>query len=418
MESVGHYGRALWHRVEGGAGLAREVVYNGLERSVNSINSAAQSVESAGNRLLPRLHISGSLGRRLDSGVHAAAEFSRGFVHSGAETPGNAALQFAEHVTGGPLPRLTITGAPTENSIPSTVGSVSGTVADMYLLATVGDALLPGSDLASQTVRLGATGAFYEGMLQPSDPASQTFLRDRMNNAIVGGTTWATIGLASGGLESTGIFAPAAERGFLSSVGFGAASSLPAGLVHAEARALVNGRLASRDEVLRDGATFTLFGAVSGAGNYVMNRLMSNMRIGGLRRALTGETASGEGNFKIYKKVGTVHAERIDEPFQWTRSNGEVMTAEAGDWRITGPDGKISSIKPDIFAQTYAQVVPGVFEKVTPTTAMQLRTATPVQTLEGPVTGQPGDYLVVGAKGERYIVSRATFEATYRLFTR
>ena len=38
-----------------------------------------------------------------------------------------------------------------------------------------------------------------------------------------------------------------------------------------------------------------------------------------------------------------------------------------------------------------------------------------VETLEGVMTGQPGDYLVIGTQGERYIIKREIFEATYEV---
>lgn len=36
-----------------------------------------------------------------------------------------------------------------------------------------------------------------------------------------------------------------------------------------------------------------------------------------------------------------------------------------------------------------------------------------VDTLEGQMTGQPGDYLIIGIKGERYPCAKAIFEETY-----
>jgi len=36
-----------------------------------------------------------------------------------------------------------------------------------------------------------------------------------------------------------------------------------------------------------------------------------------------------------------------------------------------------------------------------------------VNTLQGPINGRPGDYLVIGSFGERYIVSDEIFKSTY-----
>lgn len=125
---------------------------------------------------------------------------------------------------------------------------------------------------------------------------------------------------------------------------------------------------------------------------------------------------SREFQYQNYKKVGTVKAEQLTKPTSWTTSKGEVMHAEAGDWKITGSDGSVWSVKPDIFSQTYSQVdgSPGVFAKTAITRALKLTGPMTVKTLEGTGSGQAGDYLVVGPKGEQYIVPKAQFEATYQ----
>lgn len=47
------------------------------------------------------------------------------------------------------------------------------------------------------------------------------------------------------------------------------------------------------------------------------------------------------------------------------------------------------------------------------TRAMQLDTPTKVETLKGTGSGVSGDYLVIGAEGEKYIVPKATFDGRY-----
>lgn len=123
-----------------------------------------------------------------------------------------------------------------------------------------------------------------------------------------------------------------------------------------------------------------------------------------------------DAGLREYRKVGTVKAEQLTKPIQWTTSKGEVMSADAGDWKITGGDGSTWSVKPDIFAQTYSEVAgsPGTFAKTAITRATKLTAPITIQTLEGQGSGVAGDYLVVGPKGEKYIVSGAKFESMYR----
>lgn len=49
-----------------------------------------------------------------------------------------------------------------------------------------------------------------------------------------------------------------------------------------------------------------------------------------------------------------------------------------------------------------------------PVVAKKMRDAFEVQTLEGTVTGKPGDFLVTGPHGESWPVAAHIFEATYQ----
>jgi hypothetical protein len=58
----------------------------------------------------------------------------------------------------------------------------------------------------------------------------------------------------------------------------------------------------------------------------------------------------------------------------------------------------------------------GVYiKKPIPIKAVQMLEAFEVETLEGPMQGKAGDYLVIGIKGEMYPCDREIFEKTYRL---
>lgn len=54
-------------------------------------------------------------------------------------------------------------------------------------------------------------------------------------------------------------------------------------------------------------------------------------------------------------------------------------------------------------------------KKPVPVRARQIKRAMKVETLEGTFHGRKGDYLVVGVRGEKYIVRRDIFEETYEL---
>ncbi len=128
----------------------------------------------------------------------------------------------------------------------------------------------------------------------------------------------------------------------------------------------------------------------------------------------TIETADASPIFE-FRKTAVVQAEVAKEPFDWVNSNGSTMHAEAGDLRVTQPNNTISSVKPDIFAKTYEEIPgrPGEYRKSAITRAQQLNADTAVNTLEGVGTGKKGDWLVTGAEGEQYVVSKTFFDANY-----
>jgi len=56
-----------------------------------------------------------------------------------------------------------------------------------------------------------------------------------------------------------------------------------------------------------------------------------------------------------------------------------------------------------------------VYRKKVPVLAKQMKRPFIVETLEGTMRGQSGDYLCVGIEGESWVVRRDIFEGTYEL---
>ena len=54
------------------------------------------------------------------------------------------------------------------------------------------------------------------------------------------------------------------------------------------------------------------------------------------------------------------------------------------------------------------------YQKVEPTKAVQMDEAFEVETLEGTMKGQKGDYLAEGVDGERWPVKKSIFEKTHK----
>lgn len=142
--------------------------------------------------------------------------------------------------------------------------------------------------------------------------------------------------------------------------------------------------------------------------------IVTNQKFNELYRTVA-PAADASPSFEFLKK-GTITAEVSNEPFEWKDWQGNPKTAQAGDWKVTQPDGTISSVEPSIFAKTYSEVPgkPGTYEKSVVTNAQQLKETTVINTKEGLGVGNRGDWLVTGPEGEQYIIEARKFDELYR----
>ncbi|MGI9124674.1 MAG: RyR domain-containing protein, partial [Mycobacterium sp.] len=142
-----------------------------------------------------------------------------------------------------------------------------------------------------------------------------------------------------------------------------------------------------------------------------------------LQRALTSLRATlsalGELGYRsrpvwqTFRRTGTVTAEQRSQPWSWTSASGQEMQAAAGDWAIQGPDGNTWSVRDDIFRSTHERLDGTHWHR---SGVVQARKANPgevVDTLEGPLTAQAGDWIVRGAAGELWPVRPDVFHHQY-----
>lgn len=62
-----------------------------------------------------------------------------------------------------------------------------------------------------------------------------------------------------------------------------------------------------------------------------------------------------ENSWRTYRRRGEVHARRRDREWTWA-AQGQVLTADAGDWDISDDQGRRWSAKDDVFRATYELV--------------------------------------------------------------
>jgi hypothetical protein len=116
-----------------------------------------------------------------------------------------------------------------------------------------------------------------------------------------------------------------------------------------------------------------------------------------------------------FTRIGTVAAEQRGAPWTWTSDSGHTMRANAGDWAVQ-EDGKVWSIRDDIFQETYEPAGDGRWQRKG---RVQARPASPgeaVNTLEGPTTAADGDWVVRGPGGEQWPVPGDEFGRRYAEF--
>lgn len=116
--------------------------------------------------------------------------------------------------------------------------------------------------------------------------------------------------------------------------------------------------------------------------------------------------------WQSFRRVGSVTAEQRTAPWAWTSDSGHPMRADAGDWAVA-EDGKVWSVRDDIFRDTYEPAGPGRWQRKGRVQARPAQPGETVDTLEGPNTASDGDWIVRGERGEQWPVPAAEFARRY-----
>ena len=114
-----------------------------------------------------------------------------------------------------------------------------------------------------------------------------------------------------------------------------------------------------------------------------------------------------------YVRKGEVRAEQLDAPKQWSTNQGDLMQANAGDWWVTGDDGRSWSITDDRFATTYEPIGAGRYRRSGVFQARPAKAGEQVRSLEGVGTAAEGDWIVKDAPDNAWVVPGDHFKATY-----
>lgn len=119
--------------------------------------------------------------------------------------------------------------------------------------------------------------------------------------------------------------------------------------------------------------------------------------------------------WQSFTRVGTVTAEHRSAPWTWTSDSGHTMRADAGDWAVA-EDGKVWSVRDDIFRDTYEPAGDGRWHRKGQVQARPAHPGEMVNTLEGPTAAAAGDWVVRGTSGEQWPVPGDEFARRYAEF--
>jgi hypothetical protein len=116
------------------------------------------------------------------------------------------------------------------------------------------------------------------------------------------------------------------------------------------------------------------------------------------------ESAGDPVRWHRFRRVGTVRAVRLDARREWTTANGDVLTAESGDWWVTGDTGDSWSVGPEHFAQTYERDGSDVWRRKGTTLGREAVPGESIRSREGLERATAGDWIMSGSLGEEWIV--------------
>ena len=115
-----------------------------------------------------------------------------------------------------------------------------------------------------------------------------------------------------------------------------------------------------------------------------------------------------------FRRRGEVRATRSETAWRWRTESGAAMRAAAGDWKVTDPQsGRVWSVDPAAFAAGHERIEGDRYRRIGTVRARPAHLGEPVDTLEGPAVAEPGDWLVQGELGERWLVPDERFRGSY-----
>jgi hypothetical protein len=117
--------------------------------------------------------------------------------------------------------------------------------------------------------------------------------------------------------------------------------------------------------------------------------------------------------WRQYRRLGEVTAEKRSSEWTWTTRTGEVMHAKPGDWVVTDDGGNERSVAADAFEATHEVAGPGRYRRSGTVLARRATRQEVIKTLEGDAVAHKGDWIVLGSQGESWPLPDEQFTESY-----
>lgn len=111
---------------------------------------------------------------------------------------------------------------------------------------------------------------------------------------------------------------------------------------------------------------------------------------------------------------GVVWARRRDEPWDWTTPSGQTLHGSAGDWEVFDKRGTAHAVAPDAFLSSHRHLDGDRYERIGSVQARPAREGERIDTLEGPLVANAGEWIVRGDLGEEWIITPERLRSGYR----